>query len=71
MIVDLVGLSMRIRMFSPSRDAGNSVVMHGSKAAGLAVNVAPRVGRGGSVAVPAGVLVGVAVGGGVAVGMAA
>lgn len=66
---------MRILIFSPSSEAGRRVLIHGSPAygfgTGLAVNVAPKVGRGGMVAVNAGVFVNMAVGGTVAVGMAA
>ncbi len=66
---------MRILIFSPSSGAGKRSFMHGSPAygfgAGLGVNVAPSVGRGGIVAVNAGVFVIVTVGGIVAVGMAA
>ena len=65
-------MSTRILIVSPVRESGRTVFIHGSTAAGIAVNVAPRVGRGGKVAVDAGVFVTVAVGGGgVAVGMAA
>ena len=68
-------MSTRILIFVPVRESGRSVVMHGSLldcTTGLGVNVAPRVGSGGMVAVNADVFVGTGVGEGcVAVGMAA
>jgi len=74
--VAFVELSTRILTGKPFRDAGRTLFIHGSSAPetplGTEVNVASRVGRGGSVLVTAGVSVKVAVGGGgVAVGMAA
>ena len=71
-MVALVGLSIRILIVFPVRESGRALFMHGSPAAGIGVNVAPRVGMTGNVAVKSGVFVAVAVGGGgVAVGMAA
>ena len=56
-------------MVSPVREAGRTLFIHGSPAPGIGVKVPPSAGRGGNVAVDAGVFV--AVGGSVAVGMAA
>jgi hypothetical protein len=69
----LVGLSMRILIFCPVREAGRSMLIHGSTglgtttgvevnkfASGFGVNVGAKVGMGGNVEVAA--AVGVAVG---------